>query len=74
MKLPYSTQWDPIEMFCSRHTFFVTIYGLKWSSFNIRLRSCVPMCHWLRDITLSSNDVKLLKGKSDHHYDFTFYQ
>ena len=25
-------QWDPIEMFCSRHTYRI-IYGLMWSSF-----------------------------------------
>ena len=31
----------------------MTIYG----SLNIRWLSCTPMCHWLRDITLSSNEM-----------------
>ena len=47
---------DPMEMFCSRHTFFMTRYG----SSNIRWCSCTPMCHWLRDITLSSNVLTTL--------------
>ena len=42
----------PMEMF-QTHLLFMTIYG----SLNIRWRPCTPMCHWLRDITLSSNDV-----------------
>ena len=42
----------------SRHTFFLWPYmvscgALQWA-LNIR-RSCIPMCYWLRDITLSSN-------------------
>ena len=55
MKWPYSIQWEPIEMFCFRHIFFLWSYGVLWSSFNIRWRSCAPICHWLRDFTLSSN-------------------
>ena len=51
---PCPTQWKPMEMFSSWHTFFMTIYG----SLNIRWLSCIPMCHWLRDITLSSNVIK----------------
>ena len=34
------------------------IYGLVWSSFNIRWHSCATMCHWLCGITLSSNAVE----------------
>ena len=32
------------------HLLFVTIYGLMWSSF-------INICHWLCDITLSSNEI-----------------
>ena len=55
MKWPYSIQWNPMEMFCWRHTSFLWPY--IYGSLNIRWQSCTPMCHWLRDITLSSNEV-----------------
>ena len=49
-----------MEMFLSRHTFFLWPYmvscgALQWP-LNIRWCWCTPMCHWLRDITLSSDD------------------
>ena len=34
------------------HLLFMNIYG----SLNIRRLSCTAVCHWLHDITLSSND------------------
>ena len=55
------TRW---KCFVQTHLLFVTIYGLVWSSsvtLNIRWRSCAPMCHWLRDITLSSNGLVVSK-------------
>ena len=39
------------------HLLFMTIYG----SLNIRLLSCTPMCHWLHDITLSSNELSRMQ-------------
>ena len=65
------TQW---KCFIQTHLLFVIIYGLLWSSsvklkncmgpLNIRRCWCTPMCHWLRDITLSSN------GGNKIHVDF----
>ena len=57
MKWPYSIQRDLIEMFCSRHTFSLWPYMVIRSSVKIRWCSCGPMCHWLRDTTLSSNVI-----------------
>ena len=63
MKWPNSIQWDPIEIFCSKHILFVTIYGLIWSYFNIRWRWSI----WKSPITahpsLSSNERDFPKGK-----------
>ena len=45
---------------------FVTIYGLMWSSsVTFKHRWCwrTPMCHWLRDITLSGNDLTTFYDK-----------
>ena len=50
---------DPMGNVLSRHTFFLWPYMvLRWAlqwPLNIRWCWCIPMCHWLRDITLSSN-------------------
>ena len=49
----WSMYWPNRNLLFQTHLLFITIYG----SLNIRWCSCTPMCHWLRDITLSSNDV-----------------
>ena len=47
------TQW---KFFVQTHLLFVTIYCLVWSSkVTFKDDLCTPMCHWLRDINLSSN-------------------
>ena len=46
------TQW---KCFAQTHFLFVAIYGLVWSS-SVTFKH--KMCHWLRDITLSSNSTK----------------
>ena len=114
MNWPCSTQWNPIEMFSSRHIFFLWPYmnlycvcqefcphgcvcvcvcvsqqalgqtppapsrdghcsgwyASYWNAFllNIRWLSCTPMCLWLRDITLSSNEI----CQMSHTFDFPF--
>ena len=40
-------------MFCSRHTFFMTIYGLL----NIRWLCLASQLPWIHDITFSSNEL-----------------
>ena len=51
---------DPMEMFCPDAPSLLTIYGLvctlQWP-LNIGWPWCTPMCHWLRDITLSSSAI-----------------
>ena len=47
----WSMDWPNGNVLFQTYLLFMTIYG----SLNIRWRSCTPMCHWLRDITLSSN-------------------
>ena len=59
----WSMKW-PMEMFCSRHTFFLWPYVRPHvRPLNIRWRWCTPMCHWLHDITLSS--IGTFKEKLD---------
>ena len=61
-----------MEMFCPDTPFLwqymVSCGALQWP-WNIRWCWCTPMCHWLLDITLSSNDVCLSTGESPcNHY------
>ena len=56
--MKWSMKW-PNGNVLSRHTFYLWPYMVsceahQWS-LNIRWRWCTPMCHWLHDITLSSN-------------------
>ena len=65
--MKWSMKW-PNGNVLSRHTFFLWPYmvscgALQWP-LNIRWCWCTTMCHWLRDITLSSNDFL-------HFYTFT---
>ena len=60
--MKWSVKW-PSGNVLFRHAFFLWSYmvlcgALQWP-LNIRWRWCTPMCHWLRDITLSSNDANL---------------
>ena len=55
MTLPYMMGPNRNVLF-QTHLLFVAIYGLIWSTFNVRWHSRTPMCHWLHDITLSSTD------------------
>ena len=53
------TQW---KYFVQTHLLLMTIYGLMWSplvTFKHKMTLGSLMCYWLRDITLSSNDLHL---------------
>ena len=65
--MKWSMKW-PNGNFLSRHTFFLWPYmvscgALQWS-LNIRWCWCTAMCHWLHDITLSSNAAEILLEKT----------
>ena len=54
--MKWSMKWSNGNVL-SRHTFFwpyMVSCGTLQSPLNIRWRWCTPLCHWLRDITLSS--------------------
>ena len=65
--MKWSMKW-PNGNILSRHTFlwpYMPSCGALWWSLNIRWRGCTTLCHWLRDITLSSNDAlkETISGK-----------
>ena len=61
----------PIGNVLSRHTFFFWPYmvscGALQLPLNIRWCWCTPICHWLRDITLSRNVAENLSLEPTSH-------
>ena len=50
----WGMNWPSGNVLLQTHLIFMTIYG----SLNIRWLFCTSMCHWLCDITLTSNETE----------------
>ena len=55
--MKWSMKWPKWKCFVHTHLFwpYMVSCGARQWPLNIRWRWCIPMCHWLHDITLSSN-------------------